>query len=95
MYMKRVATGVGGSYTEWQRKPPAHAVYMAESGDGWTTVTVWYERGEVVRMSDGAMGPKSTPFAHDVYVEDMAPDARDAFVEYIHRDIAERHSDAG
>jgi len=95
VYMKRVATGVGGSYTEWQREPPAHAVYMARSGDAWTTVKVWHERGRVVGMRDGAVGPGGTPFAHDVDLEDMAPDPRDEFMDYIHRDIAERHADAG
>jgi len=93
VYMKRVSTGVGGSYTEWQRKPPAHAVYMAESGDEWTTVTVWYEDGAVVRLKNGAMGPNSTPFAHERDWQDMPASDREAFMEYVHMDIAERYAD--
>jgi len=67
----RVAHGVGGSTTEWQRSPPAHAVYMIPLGDRydeneWSTVKVWYEHGEILKMTDGANGPNGTPFAHDV-----------------------------
>jgi len=69
-----VAHGVGGSYTRWQRKPPAHRVYMAEHAGGWTTVTVWHDEAEVVRWEDGAMGPNATPFAHDVDVADLTDD---------------------
>jgi len=69
-----VSHGVGGSYQQWQREPPAHRVYMAEHTGGWTTVTVWHEHGEVVRWEDGAMGPHATPFAHDVDVSDLPDD---------------------
>jgi len=55
----RVAHGVGGSTTEWQRSPPPHAVYMIPLGDRydgneWSTVKVWYEHGEIIKMTDGA-----------------------------------------
>jgi len=93
MYMKRVSHGVGGSYTKWQRKPPAHSVYMAKNDSEYTTVTVWHERGQVVGFKDGSMGPKNIPFKHDRDIEDMEPAARDEFWDYINRDIAERYAD--
>lgn len=40
--------GVGGSYTQWQRKPPAHKIYQIELPDNTiTTITVFAENNEL------------------------------------------------
>lgn len=41
----RISKGVGGSYTKWQRKPPAHSVYRVKSSIGHFKVKVWAEQG--------------------------------------------------
>lgn len=35
--------GVGGSYTVWQRKPPAHGVYRVHTPDGYGMVKAHVE----------------------------------------------------
>ena len=73
---KRVSTGVGGSYTKWQGKPPSHAVFMVKTAGGWTTVKAYDLTDRVayqdeVRIESGAMGPKNIPFANDVPYDDL------------------------
>jgi len=89
----RVASGVGGSFTKWQRKPPAHRVYMIPLGDRyesneWCTVEVHHEHGEIVRMTDGAMGPKQTPFAHDLDMRELHPLDYAAVMRMIESDLS-------
>lgn len=40
---KSLSHGVGGSYTKWQREPPAHRVYQVDLPGGYTTIKVYAE----------------------------------------------------
>jgi len=50
--------GVGGSYTVWQRKPPAHGTYKVETPHGYATVTahaevkIGEEKPSIVRIKN-------------------------------------------
>jgi len=67
----RVAHGVGGSYQEWQRTPPPHAVYMADHSGGWTTLTVYFEGSDIVKWVNGGVGPNNIPMAHDIDISEL------------------------
>lgn len=70
----RVAHGVGGSYQEWQRTPPPHAVYMADHSGGWTTLTVYFEGSDIVKWVNGGVGPNDIPMAHDMDISELPED---------------------
>ena len=91
---KRVSTGVGGSYTKWQGKPPSHAVFMVKTEQGWTTVKAYdlTERmvyDDEVRIESGAMGPKNIPFANDVPYDDLPASLQTDIRERIIADFAD------
>lgn len=91
---KTMAKGVGGSYTRWQGKPPAHGVFWIETDEGQTTVTAYDLRSRFgnanVQVSDGAMGPGNRPFASAVDFSDLSEDLqaeiRDRIVEEFEND---------
>lgn len=92
MELSVVSSGVGGSYTKWQSKPPAHKIIMAKHDDDndddtWTTVQVHnlLEReayDDDVRITSGAMGPNDIPFAHDVDFEDLTDEQQAEITEF-------------
>ena len=94
-----MASGVGGSYTKWQAKPPAHKVIMVqhediENNDKWTTIKAYdvsdreiYD--EDVIIESGSDGPDGIPFAHDVDFEDLTDEAQTEIREYAINEFAE------
>lgn len=77
--------GVGGSYTKWQREPPAHRVYEIETPDGKLTLEVYAE--------NSAMDPEDHPtitkiedatsFASDLSWDDTDDTTKEAVREHI------------
>lgn len=88
MDVTTVANGVGGSYTKWQGKPPAHKVIMAQhEDDQWTTVKVYdlTDRATTdsnLKIQNGAMGPKDKPFAHDIDFEELNEEQQERIKEH-------------
>lgn len=66
--------GVGGSHTQWQRKPPAHKIYQIELPDNTiTTITVFAENN-ALDLKDHPTIQKITPtdqFKSDVNWNDL------------------------
>ena len=84
----RVSHGVGGSYTQWQGKPPAHSVYMCKVGGGeWTTVQVWHNEERILTYENGAKGPKGVDFAHDMDIQDRPDGEQSEIWEQIRGDL--------
>lgn len=100
MELHTMARGVGGSYTKWQGKPPAHAVIMADHGDDtWTTVKVYdlTERvvyDDEVRIENGAKGPKDIKFKHDVDFEDLSEEKQSQIRKYAIAEFGDVDEDA-
>jgi hypothetical protein len=98
MELHTMARGVGGSYTKWQGKPPAHAIIMANHGDDtWTTVKVYdlTERivyNDKVRIENGGKGPKDIKFKHDIDFENISEEKQEQIKEYA---IAEFRDEGG
>lgn len=78
---KRMSHGIGGSYTRWQREPPAHGVFWVDTDEGQTAVTAYDTRGPGRDVDsvidDGAMGPKNIPFKSEVDFSDLSEPLRD------------------
>jgi len=47
-----LASGVGGSYTKWQREPPAHKIYQVKLDSGETTVVTVYAENRALNNED-------------------------------------------
>lgn len=75
---KSLSHGVGGSYTKWQRKPPAHRVYQVETPDGKAVLTVYAEN----RALDDADHPTiqkiedATEFANDIEWDELSDEVQ-------------------
>jgi len=85
--VSRVAHGVGGSYSKWQRTPPAHAVYMADHAEGWTTLTVYFDGSDIIDWVNGGAGPNGIPMAHDIDVSELPEDTATSIWAAIDTDL--------
>jgi len=47
-----LSSGVGGSYTKWQREPPGHKVYQVKLDSGETTVVTVYAENRALDDED-------------------------------------------
>jgi len=47
-----LSSGVGGSYTKWQREPPAHKIYQVKLDSGETTVVTVYAENRALDDED-------------------------------------------
>jgi len=93
MEVRRVSHGVGGSYTRWQGKPPAHSVYMVELSDQYapaeySTFVAYHRHGEVVDIESGADGPEGIAFKSDISVFEMHIMDYIALFQWVEEDIA-------
>ena len=71
--VRRVSHGVGGSYTRWQGKPPAHSVYMIVLSDQYapaeySTFKAYHRHGEIVEIESGAKGPDGIGYKSDISI---------------------------
>jgi hypothetical protein len=85
---KSLSRGVGGSYTKWQRKPPAHRVYQVETPEGKTVITVYAEE----RALDDPDHPviqkieNSSSFAKEIEWKELSPSVK----ENVRKHLAEK-----
>lgn len=82
---KSLSRGVGGSYTKWQREPPAHKIYQVETPEGRTVITVYAENRTLgdndhptIQLIEDA-----TEFKSEITWNELPDDTRDAIRNHL------------
>lgn len=86
---KSLSHGIGGSYTKWQRKPPAHRIYKVETPEGITKLIVHAEN-RAVEDADHATVQSietATNFARDLDWENLSDEVQEAVREHFEEKV--------
>lgn len=87
---KSLSHGVGGSYTKWQREPPAHRVYQVETPEGVLRIDV-YAENRAIEDADHAtiqLIEDANEFKTDLSWADASEDVQDAVREHLAEKVA-------